>query len=110
MTDAEQIMWRHLRGKQIHGLQFYRQKIIGDYIVDFYCPKVSVVVEIDGGQHYEKEALSSDELRDKTLGQRGIKVIRYNNTEVMENPDGVLSHLYDEIRKKNIRFLRLLIS
>ena len=100
MTDAEQIMWRHLRGKQIHGLPFYRQKIIGSFIVDFYCPKVSVVVEIDGGQHYENEALISDESRDKTLGELGIKVIRYNNAEVMGNLNGVLNNLYDEIRKR----------
>jgi very-short-patch-repair endonuclease len=100
MTDAEQVMWRHLKGKQILGLQFYRQKIIANFIVDFYCPKVSVVIEIDGGQHFDKETLKKDALRDKTLNELNIKVLRYNNLEVMENLDGVLTHLYNEMQKR----------
>ena len=52
MTEAEKHLWKRLRGKQIGGLQFYRQKIIGNYIVDFFCPKASLVIELDGGQHY----------------------------------------------------------
>ncbi len=52
MTKAETRLWTRLRGKQLNQIQFYRQKIIGNYIVDFYCPKTSLVIELDGGQHY----------------------------------------------------------
>ena len=53
MTEAERLFWSRVRGKQLSGAQFYRQKIIGNFIVDFYCRQAKLVVEIDGGQHYE---------------------------------------------------------
>ena len=55
MTDAERLLWSNLMGKQLKGFQFYRQKIIDNYIVDFYCPKLKLVIEVDGGQHYSAE-------------------------------------------------------
>ncbi len=55
MTDAEKLVWSKIRGRQLKGLQFYWQKIIGNYIADFYCPKARLVIEIDGGQHYSAE-------------------------------------------------------
>ena len=56
MTDAENMLWLKLRRKQLKGHQFYRQKIIGKYIVDFYCPRANLVIELDGGQHYSELA------------------------------------------------------
>ena len=53
MTEAERLFWSMVRGKQLSGAQFYRQKIIGNFIVDLYCPQAKLVVEIDGAQHYE---------------------------------------------------------
>ena len=53
MTDAERMLWQRLRRKQIHGLQFYRQKPLLSYIVDFYCPQAALVIELDGSQHLE---------------------------------------------------------
>lgn len=52
MTDAERFLWLKVRMRQINGYQFYRQRIIGDYIIDFFCPKLKLVIELDGGQHY----------------------------------------------------------
>ena len=52
MTDAERLLWSKIRGKQLKGYQFYRQKILGNYIVDFHCPKANLIIELDGGQHY----------------------------------------------------------
>ena len=52
MTDAEKLLWSRIRRRQLSGYQFYRQRIIGSYIVDFYCPTARLVIEIDGGQHY----------------------------------------------------------
>ena len=62
MTDAEQWLWQRLRRKQILGLQFYRQKPILNFIVDFYCPAANLVIECDGGQHYTAEGLEADRL------------------------------------------------
>ena len=62
-TDAEQRIWGRLRRKQILGVQFYRQKPIGNYIVDFYAPVVSLIVEIDGSQHLEPEHANRDARR-----------------------------------------------
>jgi hypothetical protein len=64
MTDAERLLWSNIRGKQLNGHQFYRRKIIGSYIADFYCPKSRLVVEVDGGQHYSAEGKEKDRMRD----------------------------------------------
>ena len=58
MTDAEKKLWLQVRGKQLKGFQFYRQKPIGNFIVDFYCPKANLVLELDGGQHYSEDCES----------------------------------------------------
>ena len=55
MTEAEKLLWEKIRGKQLKGYQFYRQKTIGNCIVDFYCPKAKLVIELDGGQHYSSK-------------------------------------------------------
>jgi very-short-patch-repair endonuclease len=52
MTEAERLLWKKIRGKQLNGYQFYRQKTIGNYIVDFYCPRAKLIIELDGGQYY----------------------------------------------------------
>ena len=57
MADAEKLLWSKIRRKQIKGYQFYRQKNIGNYIVDFYCPSGKLILELDGGQHYSDEGL-----------------------------------------------------
>ena len=67
MTDAEKILWQKLRRKQLKGYQFYRQKIVGDYIVDFYCPGARLVIEVDGGQHYGPEEMAKDGVRDERI-------------------------------------------
>ena len=68
MTDAEVTLWLHIRKKQINGLQFFRQKPIGNYIVDFYSPDANLVVEVDGGLHYEDVGQAYDEIRDALDG------------------------------------------
>ena len=97
MTDAERRIWKHIRGKQIKNLQFYRQKIIGSYIVDFYCPEANIVIEIDGGQHFEAKGLCEDKMRDKYLSSLGFKVLRFNNLEVLQNTEGVYQKLLEEL-------------
>jgi len=97
MTDAEKLLWSKVRGKQIKNAQFYRQKIIGNFIVDFYCPKARLVIEVDGGQHYEKAGIKKDKNRDKYLQSLGLKVLRFTNIEVLKNIEGAFDKIYNEI-------------
>ncbi|WP_309662460.1 DUF559 domain-containing protein [Sphingomonas sp.] len=85
-TDAERLMWRALRNRQLDGLKFRRQATIGPYIPDIVCIDAKLVVEIDGGQHDEQ----ADRQRSAFLMQRGFKVLRFWNNEVLENCEGVL--------------------
>src|ERR1043166_1253789 len=83
MTDAEQALWHHVRRKQIHGTQFYRQKPLLSYVVDFYCPAAKLVIEIDGSQHREDEHRTTDEARDTALAKLGLQVLRFDNRQVL---------------------------
>jgi very-short-patch-repair endonuclease len=97
MTDAETILWSKVRGKQIKGLQFYRQKNVGAYIVDFYCPAAKVIVEVDGGQHFAETGLREDAERDVYLKDLGFKVLRFSDREVLKDIAGVLERIYLEV-------------
>lgn len=87
-TDAERLLWNNLRMKQLAGYKFRRQCPIGPYVVDFASLKKRVVIEIDGGQHALKETY--DKERDNWLHKQGFEVLRFWNTEVLLNMDGVL--------------------
>ena len=95
MTDAERRLWAKLRRKQLKGCQFYRQKIIGNYIVDFYCPKARLVVEVDGSQHYSAKMLEADKQRDDYLRANALTVIRFSDLEVLKNLDGVVERILE---------------
>ena len=97
MTDAERRLWSKIRRKQLKELQFYRQKNIGDFIVDFSCPAAKLIVEIDGGQHYLKENILKDEARDKYMNSLGFKVLRFSNNDVFNNIEGVVKRIYDHL-------------
>jgi very-short-patch-repair endonuclease len=92
-TDAEKILWSKLRNKQIFGLKFYRQYSVGPYILDFYCPKYKLAIEIDGGQHSIKENMEYDFERTNYLKHHNIEVIRFWNNDVLMNIDGVLEEI-----------------
>ena len=94
MTDAEQLLWQRLRRKQILGLQFYRQKPILNFIVDFYCPAANLVIECDGGQHYTADGLEADRARDQALAQLGLNVLRFDNRQILTEIDGVVEKIY----------------
>src|SRR5690606_40682742 len=94
MTDAEKLLWSRLRNKQILGLQFYRQKPILNYIIDFYCPAANLVIESDGSQHFIDEGLEADRVRDEALAQLGLKVLRFDNGQVMRQLDDVVEVIY----------------
>jgi very-short-patch-repair endonuclease len=94
MTDAERTLWTFLRGKKILGIQFYRQKPIGPYIVDFYAPATKLVIEADGSQHLEPEHVKMDEVRDAFLAEQGLLVLRFDNGTILKQTDSVLEKVY----------------
>lgn len=94
MTDAESLLWSRLRRKQILGVQFYRQKPLLNFIVDFYCPIAKLVIECDGGQHYTAEGLDADQNRDHTLNELGLIVLRFSNRQILAETDAVVYEIY----------------
>jgi very-short-patch-repair endonuclease len=97
MTDAEKLLWSKIRGKQLKGFQFYRQKIIGNYIADFYCPKKKLVIEVDGGQHYSDDGKEKDCMRDDYMASVGINVMRFSDRDVLKNLDAVLEEIWRQL-------------
>jgi very-short-patch-repair endonuclease len=95
MTDAELILWRELRHRQIHGARFRRQHPVDRYIVDFACVELRVAVELDGGQHAERSA--EDALRTQRLEEVGWCVVRYWNNDVLERRVDVLADIASHI-------------
>ena len=94
-------MWSRLRNKQIGGVQFYRQKPIGSYVVDFYAPKLKLVVEVDGSQHLEPEHSEHDQHRDRYLASLGLTVLRFNNLQVLRELDAVVEVIFNALGDLN---------
>ena len=100
MTDAEQLLWQRVRRKQIGGVQFYRQKPLLSYVVDFYCPAAKLVVELDGSQHFEQEHQSKDRLRDEALVRLGLQVLRFDNRQILLETEAVLAVIDSVVRAR----------
>ena len=93
-TDAETLLWGKIKAKQLQGIKFRRQQPVGNYIVDFISFEKRLVVELDGGQHAKNK--QKDQKRDLFLSEKGFKVLRFWNNDVLTNIEGVLA----VIRKK----------
>jgi very-short-patch-repair endonuclease len=91
MTLAERIIWRALRAHRLNGAGFRRQVPIGPYIADFVSHAAMLIVEVDGGQHFEDAHERRDAVRDAYLNANGFRVLRFNNREVLTNRHGVLT-------------------
>jgi very-short-patch-repair endonuclease len=102
MTDAEVFLWSKLRRKQLYNVTFCRQKTIGNYIVDFYCKAAQLVIEIDGGQHYQEEAMLRDAKRDIYLRGMGLTVLRFSNLDVLKCIDGVIGTIVKVLEEKGL--------
>lgn len=92
MTEPEIKLWQYLRNEQL-GVKFRRQHGIGEYIADFYCPKLKLVIEIDGESHFHDNAIEYDNIRTNFFKSLGIEVIRFNNKEIMTNIEGVCENI-----------------
>ena len=96
-TDAESALWNLLRNRQLTGYKFRRQAPVGRYIVDFLCFERKLVVELDGGQHQEQADYDAE--RSRILESRGFRVIRFWNSEVIEDTDALLGAILIELRE-----------
>ena len=96
-TDAEVVLWQHLRNRRLLGCKFRRQVPIGKYIVDFLCEDPPIIMELDGGQHMEQERY--DQMRTNWLQANGFLVLRFWNNDIAENMEGVLERLFSTIEK-----------
>ena len=97
MTVAERRLWSRIRQKQLGGYLFNRQKVLGEYIVDFYCHKARLVIEIDGSNHYTHQMIETDFQRDDYLKDCGISVIRFTNADVFSNIEGVIQSIVNTL-------------
>jgi very-short-patch-repair endonuclease len=95
MTNAERVLWLQLRAHRLDGLRFRRQTPIGQYIVDFVCHERRLVIELDGGQHAESQR---DIRRDRWLESKGYRVLRFWNSDVLQNREGVLETIVSAAR------------
>ena len=98
MTDEEKILWYNYLNKI--NPRFHRQKIIGNYIVDFYCPKLRIAIEVDGVQHYEPEHYEKDFLRDEFISNKDITILRFDNSDVKKDYHSVLYRIADVCEMK----------
>lgn len=96
-TLSEVLLWEKLKARKIRECQFARQKPIGDYIVDFYCSKLGLVIEIDGSSHDAR--IEKDKKRQQYLESVGLKVVRFLDRDVKKNIEGIVSQLELEILK-----------
>ena len=97
MTDAEKLLWYHLRAYRLNGKRFRRQQPLGPYIVDFVHFGSRVIVEADGGQHNDS---LSDKERDAWLSSQGFRVLRFWNHEILRQTDVVLSVIYEVLEAR----------
>jgi very-short-patch-repair endonuclease len=98
MTDAEQVLWHRIRRKQIQNVQFYRQRPLLSFIVDVYCPAAKLVVELDGSQHFETGHQAKDRARDAALAGLGLRVLRFDNRQVLLETDAVLAAIDEAVK------------
>ena len=100
IPKAEVILWQQLQGNKLDGLKFRRQYGIGPYVVDFYCVKCRLAIEIDGDSHFEKGAREYDKKRQKFIERFNIKFLRFTNSDIYENLDGVTEMISNEVKSK----------
>ena len=100
-TEAEEILWEHLKDRKLFKMKFRRQYSIDQFVIDFYCPKIKFAIELDGKIHLDKNVKNHDENRDGFLSNFGIKILRIKNDAVLNDIDGTIESI-----KKNITLLK----
>ena len=101
MTSAEVVLWQMLKGKQVEGLKFRCQFGVGPFIIDFYCPSLRLAIELDGEYHFSEEMDTYDEQRSLYLKENNIKVLRFENRIVFEDPLRILEAIQDVMKERD---------
>src|SRR5699024_12244205 len=101
MTETEIRLWSRLKGKQILGYKVRRQYGIGNYVVDFYCPRLKLAIEVDGESHYTRKGKEHDKKRDSFIRDERIEIIRIPAPEIYDNLDGIVRHLRNIFEKRD---------
>jgi very-short-patch-repair endonuclease len=99
-TEAERILWRHLRNRNFAGYKFRRQRPVECYVLDFYCPGAKLAIELDGGGHNYRAGQIRDRARSELLGRRGIIVLRFWNHQIRQELNSVLQMIWLALEKK----------
>ena len=104
MTKEERHLWYDFLKPyyQAFGIKFTKQKVIGNYIVDFYCPRAKLVIELDGSQHYEEEAKKYDTIRTEYLNRHGIAILRYTNLDIQRQFKNVCGDIDHHVQERII--------
>jgi very-short-patch-repair endonuclease len=102
MTFAEKILWDQLRNRRIFRDRFKRQHPVDIFVVDFYCHKYKLAIEVDGGIHRTKEVMEHDDGRTHDIEKLGITILRFTNEEVIEDPEGVTKKILLKIELLNL--------
>jgi len=100
-TTPEKMLWERLKGRQLENRKFRRQHSIGHFILDFYCPEEKLCIELDGKHHSDQKNQIHDELRDDLLNDLGIKVLRFQNHEVLYSIESVLKFIKTQFNKSS---------
>ena len=100
LTPAEATLWKHIKNKQIYNIQWRRQFSIGTYILDFYCPKAKLAIELDGKEHYTIAGDKYDCERDIFISSKGIKILRYENKDIWESFERVVEEINKELQHR----------
>jgi very-short-patch-repair endonuclease len=100
MTFAEVLLWIELKQSKLAGRKFRRQQSVGYYIVDFYCPEENLIIELDGAGHFSEEGKKYDEARTKYLESLNLRVIRFENDEVLLDMENVLKKIRENFKDK----------
>ena len=99
-TWAEKLMWRWLRGRRFSGYKFRRQYPLGNYYLDFFCAEAELNIELDGGQHGFPDQQKHDAQREKFLQSRGIKTLRFWNSQLRRNAQSIRDTIFEELQKR----------
>ncbi len=99
MPPAEVVLWSRLKGRQLERYKFRRQYSILHFVVDFYCPELKLAIEVDGDSHYTEVAILSDRKRQEQVEDLGIHLLRFNNRDIYENLEEVLSRIAEQIKR-----------
>jgi len=101
VDSAEAGLWKLLKSRNLEGRKFRRQQSIGKYIVDFYCPSEKLIIELDGNPHGDYIQIEKDKTRDKNLEELGLRILRFENRIVFQDPEFIIEEIKKLIEEKN---------